>query len=211
MGSTIQIGNGQMISAMVRQLGLIFLTGWLTINAQSQSDNDLARALAADESRQAAVSRIVESDRSVLPLLLEWVDMPPDQVDEHGLYIGLADVFKHLKAMESIPFLIANIRLRRIRFVDLKPWLKRDDVVLNTFPSLAALVNIGPAAIDPLIRAFREPTTDEGRLCIIFAVSSIASKSEDSRAREFLSSVKARANVELFWVDKGIKGLPVRP
>ncbi len=80
---------------------------------QDPKSLEMARQLADESTRQSAVPRIVASGSNTVSQLLSWAKTPPTGVDEHGIYVGLADVFGQLKTEEAIPFLIKNISLDR--------------------------------------------------------------------------------------------------
>src|ERR1700733_5594031 len=111
-------------------------------SAQMESYTELARRL-ADANTRAETIATVSSDPRSTRLLISWTRTPPKGVDEYELSIGLADAFSRLKTKDAIPFLIKNINLRRHRYVDLAPWLKTDQAIRDTFPALAALIELG--------------------------------------------------------------------
>jgi hypothetical protein len=116
------------------------------LSAQTISRADLPRLLANEADRQSAISFVAASRAERLPLLLNLAKSPPLDVDEHDLYVGLADAFGALKVTEAVPFLLRNITLRREVVVDLSPWLKIAEVIEQAFPAAAALISIGPDA-----------------------------------------------------------------
>jgi hypothetical protein len=175
-----------------------------TACAQRTQDRRLARLLAHEGTRQGAIAEVSASGSNKVSLLLSWARNPPTGVDGYELSIGLADAFGKLKTREAIPFLIANISRRRVRYVDLSPWLKTDEVIENTFPALAALVQIGPEASRALIRAARAPMPPEDRLAAIFVVSRVEGVPE---ARDFLASALGYANLERDRAARGLKFL----
>src|SRR5271166_1492561 len=91
---------------------IALVVGCVVGSAQDLSNEKLAHLLANDSTRSSAVAEILASGNAKAPLLLEWTQKPPAQVDQHGLYIGLADAFGQLKTKEAIPFLIKNISHR---------------------------------------------------------------------------------------------------
>ena len=180
----------------------IALLGLRAAFAKEASDQELARLLANNRTRQSAVAKILASANGKGPLLLSWTRKPPAHVDEYELCIGLADAFGSLKTKEAIPFLIKNIGVRRTRYVDLNPWLKAPEVIEEAFPAMAALIQIGPDASKALVRASRKPMVSEDRLAAIFAVSRIKDVPE---ARAFLTSTLGEANQERHWAEEGLK------
>ena len=172
--------------------------------AQQPSDLELARSLAKESTRQAVVARITNSE---IPLLLAWTKVPPAQVDESGLYIGLADAFGQLKAKEAIPFLIKNITLQRW-LASPNTWMKTPQVIEERMPAVAALIRIGPEAAKTLIDTPGECITAENRLAAIFVVSRIKDVPE---ARTFLIQALGEANVQRFWAEDGLKLLNASP
>ena len=137
----------------------------------------------------------------MVPLLLSWTKNPPAQVDQHGLFVGLANAFAQLKAKEAIPFLIKNISLQRW-ILDMPVWLKTDKVIEERLPAVAALVQIGPDASKAVISEYLTIEPDD-RLAAIFVVARI----RDPEARGFLVSVLGRANMERYWAEEGLKRL----
>ena len=163
-----------------------------TASAQNQSDQELARLLANDNTRQSAVAKVLASQQEKVPLLLSWTRALPAHVDKNGLYIGLGDVFGKLRTNAAIPFLIKNISRRRTGYVDLAPWLKVDKAIEDTFPAVTALIEIGPDASKALIRACQGSMLAEDRLAAIFVVSRIK---EVPEARAFLTAVLGEATM----------------
>jgi hypothetical protein len=153
------------------------------VHAQSIGDDRLAHDLADETTRQAAVASIVSVGRDEIPLLLRWAETLPARVDEEQMRIGLADAFGELCANDAIPFLIRNISLRRTGVVDLSPWLKTPEHVIETFPAVAALIKIGPEASRALIRAWTGPMKAEDRVAAIFVVSRLKGFQKRRRSR----------------------------
>jgi hypothetical protein len=199
-----QLASGRLEFALNLSASVVIaiVVGCAVGSAQDVNDKVLTRSLANDSTRPSAVAEVLASGNAKAPLLLEWTQKPPAEVDQYGLYIGLADAFGQLRTKEAIPFLIKNISRRRTRHVDFAPWLKAPEVIKDTFPALAALIQIGPDASRALIRAFREPMLDEDRLASIFAISRIRGVPE---ARAFLTSVIGEANTELQYAEEGLK------
>lgn len=185
-------------------VGIAMVMGCVVVSAQEASDQELARLLANDSTRQSAVDKIVAAGGAKVPLLMSWTRTSPAQVEERGLYIGLADAFRELKTKEAIPFLIKNISLHR--WHDVNIWLKTGQVIEERLPAVAALVRIGPAAAKALIAGFSKPMVAEDRLAAVFAVSRIA----DPEARAFLSSALGEANVQRYWAEQGLQALDRR-
>lgn len=170
--------------------------------AQDNGSQGLARLLANEDTRAGAITGILATGRARLPLLLSWTQKPPAEVDEYELDIGLAEVFGQLKAKEAVPFLVESISRRRTREVDFAPWLKTDEVIEWTFPSAAALIQIGPDASRELIRAARGPMRPADRLAAIFVISRIKGIPE---AAPFLASAINQANAERYRAEEGLK------
>jgi HEAT repeat protein len=179
---------------------LAIATGCMPALAQDASDQQLARLLANDVTRQGAVARILGPGGEKAPLLLLWAHNPPAQVDKYELFVGLADAFGQLKTKQAIPFLIKNISIDRTRAVN--TWLKTPEVIEERLAAVAALVRIGPEASRALIHASWGPMVPEDRLAAIFAISRIKGVPE---SREFLSSALAQANMERYWLEDGLK------
>jgi len=169
-------------------------------------DDELARQLANGATRQEAVAAIEASPGSKVTLLLIWAGKPPARVDEHELYVGLADAFGRLKTKEAIPFLIKNITLARWPYVSLAPWLKTSEVIEETYPAMEALIRIGPDASRAVMRAAQAPMAPGDRRAAIFVVSHIMDVPE---ARTFLSSALSEADRERYWAEEGLKMLDV--
>jgi hypothetical protein len=178
---------------------------------QTAGDQDLAGLLANETTRQSAVAQIGDSGQSKVPLLLSWTRTPPSQVDRYELYIGLADAFSQLKTRDAIPFLIKNISLHRWSG-DVNIWLKTPKVIEERLPAVQALIAIGPDASKMLIRTFWEPPlVGEDRAAAIFAISVIASGTNDPEVRAFLSSVLGEASLERRLAEEGLGALDRRP
>jgi hypothetical protein len=170
------------------------------VAAQVTSDQELARQLANESTRQDAVDKIAASGADRVPVLLSWTRMPPAQVNIYQLYVGLADVFGRLRTREAIPFLIENISLRR--GIEAPPWTKMPQVVEDRLPAVGALIRIGPDASMALIRTSWETARAEERLAAIFVVSQVKDVPE---ARGFLVAILGEANLERFWAEEGLK------
>jgi HEAT repeat protein len=162
-------------------LGLALIAGF--VRAQDSGDQELARRIADAKTRWAAIDAV---SKDKIPVLLEWTRTPPDGVDEFELRVGLIEALGKLKVKEAIPFLIQNINLRP-SLVSIAPWLKVAEAVENTFPAIAALINIGPDSSAAVISAYKESLTGrERRLAAVFVVSRIKDAPE---ADQFLMSV----------------------
>jgi hypothetical protein len=175
--------------------------------AQGADDRQLAELLANSSTREAAVARVAGSPATSVPLLLSWTTAPPPGVDDYELRVGLADALGEVRSQAAIPFLVKNLVLRRDRFIDLAPWLKTPEVVVDTFPAISALIKIGPEASRALILAARQPMTAEERLAAVFVVSRIKGVPE---ARPFLTSALAQADLERRWIEEGVRALDDR-
>lgn len=187
--------------------GLAGMAASATAWGQGRSSRELAQLLANDGTRQSAIAQIKALGNDVLPVLLAWAQNPPGQLDEDGLYIGLADAFGELRAAQAIPFLRKNITLRRTRYVDLNPWLKSPEVIETTFPAIAALIKIGPEAAKDLVTAARGPLTMEDRLAFIFVIARISRTADVPEARGFLVLASSEANQERYWAQEGLNAL----
>lgn len=125
---------------------------------------------------------------SLLPKLLEWTQFPPVKVDPVEFNVGLADVFTKTKPLEAIPFLIANLSIERYahRFC---PWLKTDDIVIESKPSIAALIAIGPPASQALIALWPSLRDSLNRIEALYAITHIA----DPQAKDFITALLAES------------------
>jgi hypothetical protein len=180
----------------------IMVVACVVQSARSKGDLELAHHLAEKESRANAVAGILASGAGNLPLLISWTRTPPAGIDRYELNIGLADAFGSLKAKEAIPFLIENISRRRDPHLDLQPWLRGGGTIERTFPSVAALIQIGPDASRELIRASAKPMLAEDRLAAVFVVSRIKDVPE---ALPFLRLTRVESNLTLNHAEIGIK------
>lgn len=178
-------------------VAVLIIAGWMI--AQRQDSTDLAFQLANRETRQSAVTKVVASGANRAPFLLSWTRHPPVGVDRYQLNIGLADAFGALGTKEAIPFLIENISLSRWGEVNI--WLKKDSVIEENLPAVAALIKMGPAASSALIRAASKPMLAEDRLPLIFVISRV----KDPEARGFLVTAMGEANIEHYWAEEGLK------
>ncbi len=181
---------------------LPFLYVGIELWAQTVGQADLPRLLANEADRQSAISFVAASRAERLPLLLNLAKTPPVDVDEHDLYVGLADAFGALKVTEAVPFLLRNIALRRDIVFDLRPWLKTAKAIEGAFPAAAALISIGPDASRAVMEAYDQAMKPEERLAAVFVVSRIGDVPE---ARSFLSTVASRANLERYFAQEGMK------
>jgi hypothetical protein len=164
--------------------------------------SNLSRLLTNEANREKAISFVASSRAERIPLLLNLTKTAPRGIDEHDLHVGLADAFGALKVTDAIPFLLLNITLRRDAFIDLRPWLKTAQATEQSFPSVAALISMGPTSSRAAMRAYDQATTPEERLAIVFVVSRIRSVPE---ARAFLSAVVGRADLERSFAQEGMK------
>jgi hypothetical protein len=185
------------------------------------SDSGLARALASDGQRQAAIELIQASGSTKLPLLLSWTEKPPEGLDPYEFTVGLAEAFGKMKTKEAIPFLVRHVGIRRLRGIDMQPWVKVPEVIERTFPAAMALIEMGADASEPLIRAASgEPrqveefnprggnyswdhTGNDARLATIFVISRIGGK----HAREFLTMALGQANLEREYAQEGLDSI----
>jgi hypothetical protein len=126
--------------------------------------------------------------------------MPPAQVDEYELFLGLADAFGRLKTEAAIPFLIKHINIQR-GLAAPNIWMKTGEVIQQRMPAIGALIQIGPPASKALIGTW-PPRQEEDRLATIFVVSQISGVPE---ARGFLASAMGEANLEHHWAGEGLK------
>lgn len=172
---------------------------------QGQSPLDVARQLARDATRQAAVSKIVAAGSNAVPLLISLAEKPPTEVNEYELSIGLAEAFGRLKTRDAIPFLMTHIKLQR-GLASPNTWLKTAEIIQQRMPAVAALIQIGPEASKALMDGW-ERMGNEDRLPAIFVISQISGVPE---ARAFLSSVLGEANMERYWAERALKLLDSR-
>jgi hypothetical protein len=144
----------------------------------------------------------MKSREQMLPVLLRLAERTPDGINDRELKIGLAMTFGHLKAEETIPFLVRNVTLERW---PPRPniWLKSQSAVYEHLPALAALVAIGPKAARAMMAHCEGPTTLDERLAAILIVT----KTDDSpAAKQFLSGLLAEANMQQAWAQKSLEG-----
>jgi hypothetical protein len=171
---------------------------------------DLARLLAHPDTQQAAIRRAISSGDK-LQVLLSLAKAPPAQLDDLELTVlndGLADIFGILKAEDAIPFLVRNMGNQRFPPVGGVIWSKPLDLIKERLPALAALINIGPAAANAIMRASPWDMGPEQRLAAIIGVSEIAYQMKDPHEeRTFLRGMLAQANQERIWAQEGLKHL----
>jgi hypothetical protein len=193
---------------LTRQLALLAMAAIPMVTlAQETPDIDLARQLASEHSQKAAVEAIAASGRDKVALLLTWIKKPPIPLDVIQLTIfqaGLADAFGALKAKEAIPFLMDNITL--IRWPSgIPPW-RTPETALERLPAVAALIRIGPEALQALVDAPYGPSEMDQRLARVFVVSRIASNVQDkSWAIQYLRSAAAEARLQSYWADEALQ------
>ena len=181
---------------------LTVVTSYPIAEAQTGRDEELARMLARDATRNQAVATIVSSGPAKIPLLLSWATKPPDHLDVYELNIGLADVFGQTKTKEAIPFLIRNISIDRTHAVD--TWIKSPKVIEERLAAAAALIRIGPEAAKAVTQACWRPMLPEDRVTAIFVVSRIK---DNPDARAFLTWALGEANLERYAAEDGLKRL----
>jgi hypothetical protein len=176
----------------------------LPLVAQTIVNTDLARLLASEEGREDAIAFVSASPNDRIPLLLELTKRSGADADGHDLLVGLADAFGKLKVERAIPFLLKNLTLPRDQFIDLKPWMKTDYVIVQAFPSIAAMISIGPDASRAIMHAYGQAMTNEDRLASIFVVAHIPGVPE---AKIFLRRVSLQASQERFFAQEGLTRL----
>jgi hypothetical protein len=189
----------RLVALMIGAAGL----GCISAPAQSVSNQELARLLASEGSRESGIAKVLEAPDSKLSVLLSWTQAPPAGVNKSDLYVGLADAFARLRAKAAIPFLIKNISLQRWLSTP-NIWLKTAQVVQERLPAASALIQIGPEASKAIIHTSWVRMAPDDRLAAIFVVSRIKGVPE---APAFLSSVLGQANLERHWADEGLKAL----
>ena len=168
---------------------------------------EIARQLSNEGTRRNAVAQLVASGNDTVSLLLSLAKKPPAQLDEHALFVGLADAFGQLKTKEAIPFLIENISLERGVITTPNILLKTTEVIQQRMPAVAALIQIGPEASRAVMDAWTK-IDSEDRIWAIIVVSQIRGVSE---ARAFLSSVVGEANQERLRAEEGLKAINGEP
>jgi hypothetical protein len=188
------------MNANLRCLILLATAGWWSAYAQS-TDTELARRLADPKARSFATSEILHSGAARIPELLRLAEAPPASVNRTELFIALADIFGELRTKEAIPFLIQNISLAR--WVRPNIWSKASQVVEGHLPAVGALIKIGPDACKALIEIDWNLKTWEDNLAAIFVVSQIG----DPAGRPLLVTAIARANLERYQAEEGLKRL----
>jgi len=176
----------------------------LTLPAQTAGTDDLADGLANEDTRIATIARIVASKEASLPRLLLWASQPPARVDQHGLLIGMAEVFGQLRTKEAIPFLIRHISPRR--WLEMNIWMKSPQVIEQRMPAVAALIKLGPEASDAVIRAYWGPMNAQDRIAAVF----VAARIGDPAARDFFGSVIGQARQEQEWAAEGLEAVKRR-
>jgi len=175
--------------------------------AQDTQDLKLARQLADERTQKAAVQELLASGRQKIPMLLSWINRPPLPLDEVQLATfraGLAQAFGALRVREAIPFLLDHIAVRPSPFTG-PPW-RTPETVLDRLPAVAALIEIGPDALNAILNHPSEPCRLDERLARAFVVSRIASTVPDkSSATRYLRSVAGEARLEAYWTDEALR------
>ena len=162
---------------------------------------DLANRLANANSRSQAVKEAIASGNEVLPILLELSRRPPANLDKWELFVGIADAFGAMRAIEGTEFLVDNIGLRRHML--LEPWMKTPEIMEERLPAAAALIRIGPKSLTPLMDRYFRMEPEPRRICL-FVIGRI----HDPTTRTFLESIITVANAELSWAQKALATLP---
>src|SRR5215469_3958287 len=172
------------------------------LSAQQPTLKELAGLVADENTRQQVVSFVSASRRERIPLLMELTADSFPESDSYSLQIGLAEIFGELKVGESIPFLERHLILQRGEFANFAPWLKTEDVVLRSFPSVQALISIGPSAARALIKDYATSSKSDERLAAVFVVAHIRDVPE---AIEFLKGISNPTGLERYYIDMGLK------
>jgi hypothetical protein len=169
----------------------------VTAFAQPSTDQELARLLAAENTRHLAIDEIVKAGTQKTALLLSWTRNPPPGIDQQELNVGLADAFGKMRTEEAIPFLIQNINLLRVPgFVNF--W-KSAQMIEQFLPAVGALVQIGPEASREVMRNAWEMRIQDFHVAV-FVVSQVKDVAE---SKAFLSAVRSYANAESYWASEG--------
>lgn len=180
---------------------VLLAIAWCWSATAQSSDTDLARRLADPNARSAVTNEILHSGAARMPELLRLAEIPPAGVNRRELFIGLAVIFGKLRTKEAIPILIQNISLERWARPNI--WNKSSEVIEANLPAAEALIKIGPDACKALIEIDWIPKTWEDNLAAIFVVSQIG----DPAGRPFLVTAVARANLERYRAEQGLKTL----
>jgi hypothetical protein len=169
--------------------------------AASTQELALARQLADQKNREAAIEGLVASGKANIPLMLRWMADPPKTIDGYELQVGIADSFGRLRAKETIPSLITCLGLTRYQFETPNMWIKTPDVVIERLPCVSALISIGPDASNAVMDAWSKL----GPLDRLAATVVVSHVSGVPRAKEFLQTVRRNANLERIWAEEGLK------
>lgn len=161
----------------------------------------LARSLANPLTRSAAIQAAVKSPARSLPILLRWIDHPPDLVHVRDLKVGMAEVFGRLRVRKAIPFLVSNIFLNDLPG-PAAVWAGTQDEVLGRLPAVRALARIGPEAALALTRAREEKTGDE-ELAVELAICLTA----NSKATSLLTDIRNNGLLLMRLSQEGIEFL----
>jgi len=189
----------------IAALALASAFGVASAQRSPEKPDLLARRLADAnlETRSAAIEEVIASPGNWTTVLLDWTTNPPAGVRASDLNVGLAEAFGRIKTEAAVPFLIRVISIRRFPFT-LAPWIKEASSVEYEYPAAEALVRIGPAAAEAVIKAADGPMTPLERLCAIFVVGQAAAA---PGTREFLMRAIGQANADRVWAEKGLEAL----
>jgi hypothetical protein len=184
------------------RLIVVTLSCW-TCFAQTPTQT-LARDLSVIDTRPRAIQKVLSSRAESLPMLLIWTEAPPDGVDRLELFIGMAEAFGKLGAIEAIPFLIKHICLQSSPgSVDI--WTKDPSTIQSRLPSVAALIKIGPDSSRALIQDWTNiERDDDNLLAAMFVISRIPGVPD---AEAVLDGEMGRAKVMLFRAEESLKAL----
>jgi hypothetical protein len=191
-----------MVGRNSMSLSLKTITLFLVLCSASTGQNSEALAIAQNltnsRTRPQTLAKLLENPASYGPLLLDWIVTPPSNVEIREFNIGLVEALGLLKVEKSIPFLINNISMVRTGFS--RTWLKDAKVIRKSLPALSALIEIGDAAVKPLIDRYYSLPSGEGdrRVSIVFALASIHSE----ETKEFLDEVVGLNKLELFFAQQ---------
>lgn len=197
----LMLGIVKMVTKITPLLVFALITNFMVCaHDASDSDDDLARALANGRTRGDAEAKILASGSTKLPLLLAWTNQLPAGIYDIGFYIGLAEVLGRMKAKEAIPFLVQNIGLNSFPFTNV--WTRSPEAIEERLAAVRALIQIGPDASRAVMEAYPKYTSGMDRLAAIFTVSRIPGVPE---ARGFLHAVQGRTNQERYWADEDLR------
>lgn len=180
---------------------ILLCTSFMLINGQTlpkDSCEGLARHLANVSTREETVEKIAANPGSCMPILMKWSEAAPAGIDYEDLAVGLAETFGRLRYADAVPFLIRNIDITRFGMTP--SYMKTSASLRRARPAADALIQIGEAAREGVMRAVSGRATPDDRVMLIFVLSQIGG----GEVRQFLRVMRGYAAAEKMFCEVGL-------